>query len=87
MRINHGGRHLYQSSTYDLTEKVVKVRRKGKSSYGDQIWELTLASGSTLRTAARSAHPFQRNEDFPSGLLVRLTVGKAYGTIQSVSFL
>lgn len=72
---------MYTSAAYTRVTKVVRVRRKGKSSYGDQIWELTLSDGTALRTAATAQHPFVTNEDFPRGILVRLDISKARGTV------
>lgn len=81
MKISPGGRHLYKSTAYTRVTKVVRVRRKGKSSYGDQIWELTLSDGTAIRTSAQAVHPFTTNEDFPRGILVRLDISRARGTV------
>lgn len=81
MKVSPGGRHLYKSSTVSRVTRVVRVRRKGKSAYGDQIWELTLSDGTTLRTAATAQHPFVTNEDYPNGILVRMDISKARGTV------
>lgn len=83
MSINRGS---FQSGAYFRETKVLSVRKKGKAANGAQIWELTLADGTSLRTSSTSTHPFTTSQTFRNGTTMRLGICRSRGTVLSADF-